>query len=300
MTLEEGLPHREWHIDKVTDGYLRLLKIDALLYSGKTDYQKVKIFKNKALGKILVIDDDIQLVEMDEWVYHEALVHPALFTHPKPSRIAIIGGGDGGALREALKHRCVKEVFLVDIDRGVVEACRRLLPEVHGGSFDDPRVKFLHLDGKHFLKNPPRKFHGILIDLTEPTKGPSKELYSKPFYELVKRALTYDGVMSLQAGSAMFHWNEEASYFHGYSILASLFPIVRPYIIGVPSFGSLWCFLMASKRLDPLKVSRRALAKRMAERGIKTRYYTPELHKALFTLPKFFLEGFDVRKKNSY
>ncbi|MBS7627490.1 spermidine synthase, partial [Candidatus Bathyarchaeota archaeon] len=216
-----------------------------------------------------------------------------------PSRIAIIGGGDGGALREALKHPCVKEVFLVDIDREVVEACRRLLPEVHGGSFDDPRVKFLHLDGRLFLEDPPRKFHGILIDLTEPTRGPSKELYSKPFYELAKRSLTDDGVISLQAGSAMFHWKEGPSPILCYSILTSLFPIVRPYLVGIPSFGSLWCFLMASKRLDPLKVSRRALVKRMMERGIKTRYYTPELHRALFTLPRFFLEGFEIAKKNS-
>jgi spermidine synthase len=297
--LEEGeaLHPKGWHMDKVADNYLRLLKIDSLLYSARTDYQEIMIFRNETLGKVLVIDDDIQLVEMDEWVYHEALVHPALFTHPRPSRIAIIGGGDGAALREALKHRCVREVYLVDIDRRVVEACRRYLPEIHGGSFYDSRVKILHMDGMRFLENPPGKFHGILIDLTEPARGPAKELYSKSFYELASKSLTNDGIIALQAGSATFHEAEGFSPFLGYTILASLFPKVRPYLVGIPSFGSLWCFLMASRRYDPLRVSRRTLAKRMEERIVKTRYYTPDLHKSLFVLPRFLLESFENRNK---
>ena len=150
--MRRKLPLGSWHIDETARGYVRCLRIDRPIYASNTAYQKIEIFRNEIFGKVLLLDDDIQLSEIDEWVYHEALVHPALLTHPEPEKVAVIGGGDGGALREVLKHQCVVEAYLVDIDREVVEACRRHLPEVHRNSFDDPRVRTFYIDGEKFLE----------------------------------------------------------------------------------------------------------------------------------------------------
>ncbi len=291
--MEGRLPPGRWHLDETGKGYIRCLRIDELLYAGKTTYQRIKIFRNESFGKVLVLDDDIQLSEVDEWVYHEALVHPALFTHPEPSRVAVIGGGDGGALREVLKHRCVKEAYLVDMDREVVELCRRHLPEVHEGSLEDSRVKIVYMEGAEFLKGPPEKFEALILDITEPTSNVAKALYSAPFYELVKRALDEDGIVALQVESIAFFQAEDFSLPAISSILSSVFPIVRPYVVGIPSFGSLWGFAIASKRHDPMGIPEATMAKRVAERRVTTRYYTPRLHKALFALPKFLADALE-------
>jgi len=288
-----------WHVDETGKGYVRYLRIDRALYASKTAYQKIEIFRNELFGKVLVLDDDIQLSEIDEWVYHEALVHPALFTHPKPAKVAIIGGGDGGALREVLKHRCVAEAYLVDMDREVVEACKRYLPEVHRNSFDDTRVRALYVEGGEFLKEPPSEFQVIVLDLTEPANSLSNALYSTPFFKLLERTLDEDGVAVFQGGSALFFQKEEYSFPRFCRVLSSVFPIVRPYLVGIPSFGSVWSFLIASKRLDPLEVPKAIIARRLKGRGVTTRYYTPSLHKALFALPKFFTESFETNAEST-
>jgi len=288
--LRRKLPLGSWHIDETARGYVRCLRIDRPIYASNTAYQKIEIFRNEIFGKVLLLDDDIQLSEIDEWVYHEALVHPALLTHPEPEKVAVIGGGDGGALREVLKHQCVVEAYLVDIDREVVEACRRHLPEVHRNSFDDPRVRTFYIDGEKFLEEPPSELQVVVLDLTEPSKGLSTALYSTHFFKLLERSLGEDGVAVFQIGSALFFQKQEYSFPLFCRSISSIFPIVRPYLVGIPSFGSVWSFLIASKCHDPLEVPKAIIASRMGERGVTTRYYAPSLHKALFALPKFLAE----------
>ncbi|MCX8204569.1 MAG: spermidine synthase, partial [Candidatus Nezhaarchaeota archaeon] len=161
-------------------------KVKRVLYTGDTQFQHVDIIETYDFGTCLVLDGKVQSSTFDEWIYHEALVHPAMFTHPNPCRVAIIGGGEGATAREVLKHRCVEEVVMVDIDREVVELAKSRLSLIHQGSFEDHRLKLLFMDGRRFLEETQQRFDVIIIDVTDPLAGgPSYLLYTREFYDVV-------------------------------------------------------------------------------------------------------------------
>jgi spermidine synthase len=261
--------------------------VEKVLFEGKTKYQYVQIFENRILGKMLFLDKKIQSAAIDESIFHEALVHPALMTHRNPLNVLIIGGGEGATLREVLRHECVRKAVMVDIDKQLVRLCQKHLPEWSSGAFSDPRTKIVFSDALKFVEKCRTKFDVIISDLTEPIdKGPSVYLFTEEFFRKVSRMLMDDGVFVLQAGSTDIINNQ--FYSSCFRTLEQVFPVVRPYWIFMFSFYSPWGFIMASPKKDSLKRDEKTIKARIKDRKIKKLvYYHPGIHSGLFALPLY-------------
>lgn len=268
--------------ERLTRGLSRLIQINRVIFSGNTKYQRVEIVETPDFGKVLLIDGKVQLSTRDEYIYHESLVHPPMFSHPNPQDVLIVGGGDGGALEEVLKHRTVRRAVLVDLDPDIIELSKRHLEEVHKGAFFDKRTKIVIGDGRKFVEETNDKFDVVILDLTDPS-GPSAKLYTKEFYHAVKGILNAGGVVVTHSESPYLYQRE---FLTIYKTLSSVFEIVRPYGAWIPSFGLYWMFIMASDEIDPVNVNEDVIRRRFEERGVNTEYYSPELHRSLFTLPR--------------
>jgi len=277
--------HR-WFHDYVNPDITISHRIKELIYSGQTKFQSIAIIDNDSFGKCLVLDGKIQSSEVDEFIYHEALVHPAMVTHPNPGKVFIAGGGEGATLREVLAHNTVKKAVMVDIDEEVVNICRHFLPSWHQNSFDDQRAELHFADARAYLEKNDAKFDVIIIDLPDPLeKGPARLLYTREFYELVKQRLQPDGIISVQAESA--NWTQIANFVDIVNTLANVFPIVRPYQAHVPSFNSLWGFATASQKLDPQKLTPEEIDLKISTRiSRQLKSYDGLTHQAMFTIPK--------------
>ncbi len=276
----------KWFLDHLSpdEGHMHGLK--TILYSKQTKYQQMEIMDTRSYGRCLVLDGKMQSSEKDEYIYHEALVHPAMITHPKPKKVFIVGGGEGATLREALRHKSVEYVLMVDIDQEVVEACKKYLPEWHQGSFDDPRVELKFLDARGYLEETKERFDVIIIDISEPVEeGPAYLLYTKEFYQIVQEKLSKDGIISLQAGTTAI--TTLLNFSAVYHTLKSVFPVVAPYQAEIPSFGLPWGFALASKKYDPRKLTSEEVDKRIST-NIKGElgYYDGETHRGTFILSK--------------
>ncbi len=284
--MEEG-ERSKWFYDSVSPNFAQLHAIKDILYSGRTRFQSIEVIYTYSFGKCLVLDGKIQSSEADEFIYHEALVHPAMIIHPHPQTVFIAGGGEGATIREVLAHASVKRAIMVDIDSEAVDICRRFLPPWHQGSFEDNRVELLHLDARKYLADCGERFDVIIIDLTEPLKGsPSYLLYTQEFYLLAKERLTPEGILSVQAGSCS--WDELAIFVAINNTLRSIFPLVFPYQTYIPSFGSLWGFAIASTKFSPLSLSEEEVDDRVSARVSKNlRFYDGQTHKGMFSLPKY-------------
>jgi len=277
--------HR-WFHDYVNPDITISHRIKEVIYSGQTKFQSIAIIDNDSFGKCLVLDGKIQSSEVDEFIYHETLVHPAMVTHPNPEKVFIAGGGEGATLREVLAHNTVKKAVMVDIDEEVVNICRHFLPSWHQNSFDDPRAELHFADARAYLEKNDAKFDVIIIDLPDPLeKGPARLLYTREFYELVKQRLQPDGIISVQAESA--NWTQIANFVDIVNTLANVFPIVRPYQAHVPSFNSLWGFATASQKLDPQKLTPEEIDLKISTRiSRQLKSYDGLTHQAMFTIPK--------------
>lgn len=277
--------------EPLTENIIREIKVDKVYYEGNTKYQFVQCFYNKFLGKVLFLDKKIQSAEIDEFVYHESLVHPALITHPHPQKVLIIGGGEGATLREVLKHETVQKVTMVDIDEELVSICRKYLPEWSDGAFSNPKSCLVFSDARAFLEKTDEKFDVIISDLTEPLEsGPSACLFTKQFFEKMGKALEKSGLIVLQAGSV------DPYYFHFYAscvkTLEAVFPKVRPYWTFVLSFSLPWGFVLASQGPDPLEIDEKEASRRVWKRKIKKlKFYHSGLHNAFFALPRYLIKN---------
>src|SRR5437899_2569145 len=189
----------EWIADLVGPGLAQAMQVDAILYDGRSAFQHIQVATSRLFGRMLILDDAIQTTERDEYTYHEMLAHLPLVTHPAPQRVLIIGGGDGGTLEESLKHP-LQHVTMVEIDRDVVDVCRRFLPGISGEAFHDPRTHLLIEDGIAYVRASPERFDIILVDSTDP-KGPGLALFSPEFYAACAARLTDDGLLVAQSGS---------------------------------------------------------------------------------------------------
>src|SRR4030043_2000481 len=191
---------RKWLYDEVSPDLTQLHRIKRVIYSGRTEFQSIEIVDTGSFGVCLVLDGKIQSSERDEFIYHEALVHPAMLGHACPETVFIAGGGEGATLREVLAHKAVKKVVMVDIDRQVIDICRRYLSLFHQGSFDDSRLELCFADARGYLQDTNDRFDVIIIDLVEPLEeGPACLLYTQEFYRLVKERLNPGGLMAVQS-----------------------------------------------------------------------------------------------------
>ena len=182
-------PAGDWHYELIAPDLYQTERIRKVYYSGRTEYQDVVVQDGAAFGMSLVLDGKTQSTEVDEFAYHEGLVHPAMISHPEPRSVFVAGGGEGATLREALRHTTVERVVMVDIDQQVVELCRTHLPKHHAGSFDDPRVELVYADALDYLEETGERFDVVIIDVPDPLEvGPAVMLYTREFYEMVRRA----------------------------------------------------------------------------------------------------------------
>ena len=253
----------------------------------RTPHQRLELLESAQLGRTLRLDGRFMTSEQDEFFYHEALVHPVALVHPFPERALILGGGDGGAAEELLKHGSVERVTLVDLDAEVIEVARRELASIHRGALDDPRVRILCEDGDLFVDTTEDSFDLVYLDLTDP-ETPAGPLYTQAFMARLKRILAPGGAVVLHLGAPFFEPEQVRSLLRS---LRRTFQIVSPYGLHIPLYGAYWGMAVASDDLDPLSLSPFELADRLQRRAISDlRYYNPQVHEGLFALPNFYRE----------
>lgn len=280
-----------WFVEFVTPDTIQQFAIKDVLYYGKSQFQKVEMVETAAFGKCLILDGKIQSCEEDEFIYHEALVQPAMILHPNPQTVFIAGGGEGATLREVLSHNTVKRVVMVDIDAEVISLCKQYLPNHHQGAFDDPRVELLHMDARQYLQETTEKFDVIIIDLPEPVEGgPAYLLYTRKFYEMLKTRMPPDATFAVQSGATLL--GITIVYLAVNNTLRSAFPISIPYEANVPSFGGPWGFTLNGLMLDPLQLSPSDVDERIASRVTRPlRFYDGHTHQGLFYIPKYLRDS---------
>lgn len=251
----EGPPDGDWHYELITRGLLQVEQRRRVLFRGQTDYQHVEVMDGAAFGRTLVLDGKTQSTEVDEFAYHEALVHPSMIAHPNPASVFVAGGGEGATIREVLAHRTVERVVMVDIDKRVVDLCRQFLPNHHRGAFEDPRLELHHMDALKYLEGAAPQFDVVIIDVPDPLEaGPAYQLFTQEFYSLLKARLNPGGVMVAQSGPT-----GPAFYEQCFSAVANTVGTVFPKVVlseaFVPSFGTTWGFVIGSTGPDPTSLS---------------------------------------------
>lgn len=272
----------EYLREPVSEHTTLVVSLKSKILEKKSKYQEILIVDLIEYGKALVLDNLIQLSEKDEYYYHESLVHPAMFSHPNPKHILILGGGDGCAARECLKHNPDK-VILVDIDEDVVNISKTYLKEINKSALESDKLKIVIEDGKRFVAETKEKFDCIIIDLTDPFGSPiGRELYSKEFYESINKILNMNGILATQAGTA-FYYREV--YNDVFKNVCSVFKYVRDYNVWIPSFGYSCCFIIASQYIDPLRVPKKVISARIKERKVITKFYNEKIHNLLLRYP---------------
>ncbi|MBD2845589.1 polyamine aminopropyltransferase [Paenibacillus sp. IB182496] len=266
-----------WYTEKQTESYGITAKIKETYVHEKTEFQELAMIETEEFGTMLVLDGMVMTTDKDEFVYHEMVAHPVLFTHPNPKHVLIVGGGDGGVVREVMKHPKVEKAVLVDIDGKVIEYSKKYLPQI-ACELDNPRVEVIVNDGFMHIHDHKDTYDVIMVDSTEPV-GPAANLFTRGFYQGIYEALKADGLFVAQTDNPWFKAELIASVNRD---VREVFPIVRVYGANVPTYPSgLWTFTVGSKTYDPLEVDEASIPE------IATKYYTPRLHKAAFALPKF-------------
>ena len=260
-------------------------RFEQRLLAHQTRHQRLELLESSALGRTLRLDGRYMTSEADEFFYHEALVHPAAMAHPDPRHALILGGGDGGALEELLKHPGIEQATLIDLDGEVIDVARQHLGRIHRGALDDPRARVRVGDGVAFLASTAERFDLILLDLTDPDT-PAAPLYTAEFFQRCRRVLRPGGALVLHIGSP-FH--QPAQVRRLCAQLQQVFAQVRPYGLHIPLYGTYWGLAVASDGLDPKAVPAARIGQRLAERGVgDLRYYNAEVHGALFALPNYY------------
>ncbi|MFD0674528.1 polyamine aminopropyltransferase [Cohnella sp. GCM10027633] len=269
-----------WYTEKQTENFGITMKIKRTMVHERTEFQELAMIETEEYGNMLVLDGMVMTTIKDEFVYHEMVAHPALFTHPNPEFVLVVGGGDGGVIREVLKHPRVKKAVLVEIDGKVIEYSKQYLPSI-AGRLEDPRVEVIVNDGYMHIHDHKKTYDVIMVDSTEPV-GPAVNLFTKGFYQGIYDALKEDGIFVAQTDNPWFKADLIRSVNRD---VKEVFPIVRVYCANIPTYPSgLWTFTMGSKKHDPLQADESAIPE------LDTKYYSPRLHKAAFALPKFVEE----------
>lgn len=274
-----------WYTERQTDNMKISFRIRETLVREKTEFQDLAVVDTLEFGRMLILDNCVMTTVKDEFVYHEMIVHVPLLAHPNPRRVLIIGGGDGGTVREVVKHPEVEKVTMVEIDRRVVENAKKFLPEL-ACELDNPRAEVLFEDGIEYIKNHKDEFDVIILDTTDPI-GPAVGLFTAEFYGHCHAALKDGGLVVAQTESPFVLPELIVKVQDN---MAQSFPIVQMYLANIPTYpAGLWSFSIGSKGTDPQ--TPRPL-------NFDTRYYTTDVHKAAFTLPRFAAElSYKVRKE---
>ncbi|MBU8933899.1 MAG: polyamine aminopropyltransferase [candidate division Zixibacteria bacterium] len=256
------------------------IKVDRIVESTKSEFQRIDVLETKDFGKILALYGSLMVCDKDNNAYNEMLAHVPLFAHPSPKEVLIIGGGDCGALTEVMKHPEVAHGTMCELDEKVVEVSKRHFPYLTKG-LDDPRAKVLFQDGKVFVEDAKQRYDVILLDLSDPV-GPAADLFQKPFHQRAFDCLNDDGIMVAQSESPYYNPKTVRAL---YANLREVFPIVRMYTCFMPIYPSgYWSFAFCSKKYDPLEDFDQ---KRYNSLRLACRYYNADTHRGSFALPQF-------------
>lgn len=274
-----------WFTENHTKNVKLSIKVDRQLYSGKSEFQRIDIFDSREFGRFLTLDGYMMLTEKDEFIYHEMITHVPMCVNPDARRVLVIGGGDGGTVRELLRYPAIEHIDLVEIDELVVEVCRKYLPQT-AGCLGDPRLTIHYEDGLKFVRHCEDAYDLIIVDSTDPF-GPGEGLFTKEFYGNCYKALHEDGIMVNQHESP-FYTQDAYAMQRAHKRIVDSFPISRVYQAHIPTYPSgHWLFGFASKNRHPVKdvnwVRWNAL-------GLNTRYYNTQLHAGAFALPNYVEE----------
>lgn len=280
---------RDWYEERLLPdhyqiGYAQRIEISEIIHREKSDFQDILIFDSKYFGRVLVLDDIVQTTERDEFAYHEMLVHVPIISQGAARRVLIIGGGDGGCLREVLRHNAVELARLIDIDGAVIESCRKYMPALSAGAFDDPRADVLVADGLAHIRDTDETYDVIIVDSTDPV-GPGEVLFSDEFYQNCRSKLTAGGIVVTQSGIPFFQAQELSDTA---TRLKRIFDNAGAYLTVVPTYvGGIMALGWATDG-DPLNDRDTAeLEMRIQSADLDTQYYNAATHRAAFALPPF-------------
>ncbi len=274
----------DWFIETLYPDLGQRFRMDRVLYRDKTEHQDLVIFENPTLGRVMALDGVIQTTEFDEFVYHEMLAHVPILAHGRARRVLVVGGGDGGILRRCLEHPAVERVTMVEIDRTVVDLSIAHLPSISAGAFDDKRADLVIADGCRFVKETDRRFDVVIVDSTDPV-GPGAVLFTEEFHADCKARLTPGGVFVAQNGVPFLQPDELAET---HARRKRLFADAWAFVAPVPSYyGGFMAFGWATDDRTLRAQTADAIRPRFEAAGLRTRYYTPDVHAASFALPAF-------------
>lgn len=289
-TFEYHVAGKDLEDPKIEADYVFGYSYNRLLHTSQTKFQKMELFDTPLFGKMLKLDGNFQTSERDEFYYHEVMVHAPLCAHPNPKKVLIIGGGDGGILKNVLMHRTVKEAVMVEIDGGVVDFSKKYLPTICGNAFKDKRTRLIIGDGKKFAEETTEKFDVIILDLTDPI-GPSKALYTQKFYNRLKEILNSNGILQLHMELCITRPEISRAV---YKNLSACFKNVSPSSSYVPLYGTLMAFGACSQTIKAGEVKANVVEQRLRARGVKNlKLYNGKIHEALFALPNYLKKLYD-------
>jgi spermidine synthase len=278
--IEEEIDMDMWLKEAQIGNAAMTYQVKETLVTKKTDFQDLAIIDTYAFGRMLLLDGIVQTTIKDEFVYHEMISHIPLYTHPNPKKVLVVGGGDGGAIREILKHPSVEKAVLCEIDRSVIEECKKYLPEI-SCELDNPRCEIFIGDGIKYVHEHKNEFDIIIVDSTDPF-GAAEGLFGGSFYKEIYECLTADGIFIAQTETPFYLPHVVKNVF---SDAKELFPVTKLFMAAIPTYPSgYWSFTVGSKKYDPEKVELQD------KYDVTTKYYTKQLHKACFTLPKYVEE----------
>ena len=281
MTEEPKWVSEKWQNVEINYG------VKEILYESNSEFQHTLIADTYKYGRMLLLDGIVQTTEKDEFIYHEMMVHVPMLSHPNPDKILIIGGGDGGILREVLRYKSVKSATIVEIDPRVIDLCKEYLPMINNGAFKDSRTNLIISDGAAFVKETDEKFDVVIVDSSDPI-GPATVLFSKAFYSNIQSLLTRDGIMVCQTGSLHMQPDEQGKT---HSLLSDIYRYANPYVFAVPTYiGGLFSAMFCSDKIDPGETDIDVLEEKTTINNIKTKYYNPGMHIGAFHIPDFLKE----------
>jgi len=262
------------------------LECNGIFHSGKSSFQKIDVVDSVDFGRMLVLDGVINLTERDEFVYHEMLAHIPLFSHPDPLKILIVGGGDGGTVREVLKHEGISRIQQVEIDREIIAISKKYFSSL-SSSLDHPKVNVLLMDAVQYVRDIKEKFDIILIDSTDSVVEQSEGLFTVSFYRDCLNALTEQGILASQVGDISF---DTGIVLDAFNKLKEVFPIVRIYLAPIPSYTLVpYSFTFCSNVIHP----ERGLGLSRFLKNFQSRYYNAQIHQAAFALPEQLRREFE-------
>lgn len=280
---------KTWH-EKLYCHLGQYFLIDKLLYKKTTNYHEVMIFENSFFGKVMVMDNIVQTTEKDEFIYHEMLTHVPIFSHGAIKNVLIIGGGDGGILREVCKHKTIENITMVEIDKNIIDLCEKFFPYHSNNSYKDSRLKLIIDDGLNFTKKTKEKFDLIISDSTDPVKY-GKNLFSSEFYFYCKNCLDKNGIFVAQNGVFFLQRNESILTFKK---LRKYFHDTRFYQAAVPTYyGGIMIFAWGTNNIEFRKNSLTNLQSRIKHTQLAFNYYNAKIHISSFYLPQYILNELD-------